>query len=187
VYGYELPPCGAKRFPEGLPHALKVPPARWHPVREKILQPPPIRAGVLSHDPKTLDQLLFPSITTRTTTSVSPILHQGNRLGHQYRSHCRDLPAGSNPLRFDGDYGTVLNPVSLIAGPRSAIRYRPRQTGGQTRAFIQSAISVKLWVSLARRQRRPIWRKGPDLQPDDRKPQGQGSGPRRWRRYAAPR
>lgn len=99
----------------------------------------PTKPGSIYHLTKSLDQLLFQFYAQNDGVRITD-LHQGIVWGTQTEETRRD-PRLINRFDYDGDFGTVLNRFLMQA----AIGYplTVHGTGGQTRAFINIADTVR--------------------------------------------
>lgn len=133
VYGYGT--AGLK-IPEGyLEINISVNEAEI--ARQEILYP--ANPGSIYHMTKTQDQLMFGYYNKNDGIRITD-LHQGIVWGTQTKDTKQDVRL-INRFDYDGDYGTVLNRFLMQA----AINYplTVHGTGGQTRAFIHIADTVR--------------------------------------------
>ncbi|MCC2308853.1 NAD-dependent epimerase/dehydratase family protein [Cellulomonas chengniuliangii] len=133
VYGYETVPID---MPEGYLE-VSYPDRTGATVTREILYPS--RPGSVYHTTKSMDQLLFQFYAEYDRVRVTD-LHQGIVWGTQTDDTRLDDRL-VNRFDYDGDFGTVLNRFLMQA----AIGYplTVHGTGGQTRAFINIADSVR--------------------------------------------
>jgi UDP-sulfoquinovose synthase len=133
VYGYGW--SGSAPIPEGY-LTVKVPTPDGELERE-ILHP--ANPGSVYHLTKTLDQLLFSFYAKNDQLAITD-LHQGIVWGTQTPQTSRDERL-INRFDYDGDYGTVLNRFLMQAAIGHPLTVHG--TGGQTRAFIHIADTVR--------------------------------------------
>lgn len=133
VYGYGT---AGLRIPEGY---LQV----HIPVDGKIVENQeilfPSRPGSVYHMSKVLDQHLFSFYNSNDNVRITD-LHQGIVWGTQTAETKMDEKL-INRFDYDGDYGTVLNRFLMQAAIGHPLTVHG--TGGQTRAFIHIADTVK--------------------------------------------
>ena len=110
----------------------------------------PANPGSVYHMTKTLDQLLFSFYAKNDRLRITD-LHQGIVWGTQTPQTARDDRL-INRFDYDGDYGTVLNRFLMQAAIGHPLTVHG--SGGQTRAFIQSATpsGASSWPSPTRRR-----------------------------------
>jgi UDP-sulfoquinovose synthase len=133
VYGYGW--SGSAPIPEGY-LTVKVPTPDGELERE-ILHP--ANPGSVYHMTKTLDQLLFAFYAKNDGLRITD-LHQGIVWGTQTGQTAVDERL-INRFDYDGDYGTVLNRFLMQAAIGHPLTVHG--TGGQTRAFIHIADTVR--------------------------------------------
>jgi UDP-sulfoquinovose synthase len=133
VYGYGW--SGDAPIPEGY-LTVRVPTPAGEFERE-ILHP--ANPGSVYHLTKTLDQLMFAFYAKNDGLRVTD-LHQGIVWGTQTAQTARHERL-VNRFDYDGDYGTVLNRFLMQAAVGHPLTVHG--TGGQTRAFIHIADTVR--------------------------------------------
>lgn len=133
VYGYGW--SGDSTIPEGYLEVMVETPSGS--LKKEILHP--ADPGSVYHMTKTLDQLMFAFYAKNDGIRVTD-LHQGIVWGTQTEQTSLDERL-INRFDYDGDYGTVLNRFLMQSTVGHALTVHG--TGGQTRAFIHIADTVR--------------------------------------------
>ena len=133
VYGYGT---AGMKIPEGY-LSIKVATDEGSLIDQEVLYP--VNPGSIYHMTKTLDQLIFAYYVKNDQLRVTD-LHQGIVWGTQTEQTKKDERL-INRFDYDGDYGTVLNRFLMQAAVGHPLTVHG--TGGQTRAFIHIADTVK--------------------------------------------
>lgn len=133
VYGYGT---AGMKIPEGY-LSIKVATDEGSLIDQEVLYP--VNPGSVYHMTKTLDQLIFAYYVKNDQLRVTD-LHQGIVWGTQTEQTKKDERL-VNRFDYDGDYGTVLNRFLMQAAVGHPLTVHG--TGGQTRAFIHIADTVK--------------------------------------------